>query len=165
MGKEIQNFPDSVARMDQLGCEIGNHTYNHVDLTTLSQEEILSTLNQTDELIYSITGHASTLVRPPYGAINTLVEQTVPVPMVLWSVDTEDWDTLSRIKTYRAIVSGAYDGAIILMHDLFETTVEAVEKAIPRLTDEGYRFVTVHELAAIQGQDINPGIAYGEFVK
>ncbi len=149
--------------METLGCEIGNHTYNHTDLTTIPADQIMDTLAQTDSLITSLTGHAATVVRPPYGAVNSTVQSVVNRPMILWSVDTEDWNTLSRIKTYHAIMLGAYDGAIILMHDLYKPTVQAVEKAIPRLQEQGYQLVTVHELASFHGSDISPGIAYGEF--
>ena len=163
VGKEIPNFPDAVERMETLGCEIGNHTYAHTDLTTLTQEEISSSIGETDQLILELVGHGGTLVRPPYGASNPLVEETIATPLILWSVDTEDWDTRDQKKTQKAILDGAYDGAIILMHDLFESTVAACEKAIPRLIRQGYELVTVHELAAAHGMSIHSGILYGEF--
>ena len=152
--------------MESLGCEIGNHTYAHTDLTSLkSADEINKTIWETDEAIAELTGHGATVVRPPYGAYNELVQQTVDRPLILWSVDTLDWDDLDRRKTQRAIVTEAYDGAILLMHDLFETTVEAVERAIPSLAKQGYQFVTVHELAQLHGVELHYGVPYGDFAE
>lgn len=161
VGKEVESFPDEVKRMEALGCEIGNHTYDHTDLTTLTAEEITSEIAKTDQLILDLVGHGATVLRPPYGAINDTVSSTVGTPMIIWSVDTLDWETEDAQQTIDNVLNAAEDGAIILMHDIFSATVDAAETLIPRLIEEGYELVTVHELAEAHGVTLETGIAYG----
>lgn len=161
VGKEIENFPDEVKRMESLGCELGNHTYSHADLTALSKEEISSQIGTTDKLLYDLAGHGATVVRPPYGSINDTVRETVGTPMMLWSVDTLDWKTDDAQTIVDSVLSSAEDGAVILMHDIHKTSVDAAEIIIPKLIKDGYKLVTVHELAEAHGITMKPGIAYG----
>lgn len=161
VGTEIASFPDEVKRMAQLGCELGNHSYDHTDLTTVSSDQIVSQLNQVDSLLTDLTGQASTVVRPPYGALNDTVRASVNAPVILWSIDTLDWETLDAQKTVDTVMENVQDGSIILMHDIFSTSVDAAEILIPRLISEGYELVTVHELAAAKGVELTSGIAYG----
>ena len=161
VGKEIESFPDEVKRMEALGCEIGNHSYDHTDFTTLSAQDITGQIAKTDNLIMNLTGHGATVLRPPYGAINDTVSSTVGTPMIIWSVDTLDWKTEDAQKTIDNVLSCAQDGAIILMHDIYSTTVDAAETIVPKLIEEGYQLVTVHELAQAHGVTLETGIAYG----
>ena len=161
VGKEIESFPDEVKRMEKLGCELGNHTYSHTDLTTLSSEEISNEIGTVDKLLYDLAGHGATVVRPPYGSINDNVRSTVGTPMMLWSVDTLDWETEDVQKIVDTVMSSAEDGAVILMHDIFKTSVDAAEIIIPKLIKEGYDLVTVHALAEKKGITMEPGTAYG----
>lgn len=161
VGKEIENFPDEVKKMESLGCELGNHTYSHADLTTLSKDEILSQIGTTDKLLYDLTGHGATVVRPPYGSIDDTVRETVGTPMMLWSVDTLDWKTEDVQTIVDSVLSSAEDGAVILMHDIHKPSVDAAEIIIPELIKDGYKLVTVHELAKEHGITMKPGIAYG----
>lgn len=165
VGKEIESFPDEVKRMEKLGCELGNHTYSHTDLTTLSSEEISNEIGTVDKLLYDLAGHGATVVRPPYGSINDNVRSTVGTPMMLWSVDTLDWETEDVQKIVDTVMSSAEDGAVILMHDIFKTSVDAAEIIIPKLIKEGYELVTVHELAEKYGITMESGIAYGAMKK
>lgn len=162
VGTEIASFPDEVKRIAKLGYELGNHTYNHVDLTTLSAEEITSQIGRVDQALMELTGQGASVVRPPYGSINDASAASVGTPMILWSIDTLDWETLDVQNTVDTVMEQVEDGAVILMHDIYSTTVDAVEILIPRLIEEGYELVTVHELAAAHGIDLKPGIAYGE---
>jgi peptidoglycan/xylan/chitin deacetylase (PgdA/CDA1 family) len=161
VGKEVESFPDEVVRMEELGCEIGNHTYDHTDLTTLDAEGISNVIGTTDQLILNLVGHGATVMRPPYGSINSSVTSTVGTPMILWSVDTLDWDTLDAQQTIDTVLASAQDGAIILMHDIYSTSVDAAEVIIPELIKQGYELVTVHELAEAHGISLETGIAYG----
>ncbi|MDC7290658.1 polysaccharide deacetylase family protein [Blautia schinkii] len=161
VGQEIANFPETVKRMDALGHELGNHTYSHLDLTSLSAEDISQQIGGTDQSLLELVGHGASVLRPPYGSINDAVVAEVGTPMIIWSVDTLDWDTLDVDQTVETVMDNAQDGAIILMHDIYETSVEAAEIIIPRLIEEGYDLVTVHELAEAHGVDLKPGIAYG----
>lgn len=162
VGTEANYFQDEVKRIDALGCELGNHTYSHENLTQLDADGIQSQISQVDQLLTELTGHGAAVLRPPYGAVNDTVVSAVSTPMFLWSVDTRDWETLDAQQTINTALSEAKDGAIILMHDIYSQTVDAAEVLIPKLLEEGYELVTVSELAKDKGIELKPGIAYGE---
>lgn len=162
VGQEIANFPDTVKRMDALGCELGNHTYSHVDLTTLKNaEEISGEVGGTDQALLKLVDKGASVLRPPYGSINDKVTASVGTPMILWSIDTLDWKTQDPQQTVDTVLSQVEDGSIILMHDIFETSALAAETLIPRLIQEGYELLTIHDLAASKGITLKTGIAYG----
>ena len=165
VGKEIDSFPDEVKRMEKLGCELGNHTYSHADLTTLAPEDMSAEIAGVDESLVNLVGHGATVLRPPYGNINDSVRSTVGTPMILWSIDTLDWETQDADQTVDTVMSQVQDGSVILMHDIFSTSVDAAEIFIPKLIEEGYQLVTIHELARIKGTELQTGIAYGDFTK
>ncbi len=101
------------------------------------------------------------MVRPPYGSVNDTVESTVGTPMILWSIDTLDWKTQDVESTVEEVMNNVKDGSIILMHDIFSTSVDAAEILIPQLIEEGYQLVTVHELASLhQAQNLSTGVTY-----
>lgn len=162
-GQEVEYFQEPVKRMEQLGCEIGNHSYDHPDLTTLSADDVTSQLSRTDQLIQDLTGHIATVVRPPYGAYNDTVAGIAARPLILWSVDTLDWETQNADSTVQNVMDNASDGQIILMHDIFKESVDAAEIFIPQLLQEGYQLVTVSELAAAKEITLENGVSYGEF--
>lgn len=114
----------------------------------------------TDQLVEKVTGVTLTLVRPPYGAYNQSVKDNVGKPIILWDVDTLDWKHRDADRVEQQIIKGAHDGAIILVHDLYPTTVQGVLRAIPRLQEMGYQLVTVPELYAIKGQSLKAGTVY-----
>lgn len=163
VGEEINSFPDTVKRMETLGCELGNHSYTHTDFTTLSTEDMSAEIAGVDELLVNLVGHGATVVRPPYGSVNDSVRATVGTPMILWSIDTLDWETKDAQQTVDTVMENVTDGSIILMHDIFSTTVDAVEMLVPQLISEGYELVTVHELAEKKGVELQTGITYGSF--
>ena len=149
--------------MEKLGCELGNHTYDHTDLTSLSPEDMSAQIAGVDEELLSLTGHGATVLRPPYGAINDSVRSTVGTPMILWSIDTLDWETQDAQATVDTALSQVQDGSIILMHDIFSTSVDAAELLVPKLIEQGYQLVTVHELAELHNTELKTGVAYGDF--
>lgn len=143
------------------GNEIASHTYDHADLRTLSVSGIQQEVSKTSDLIKEVTGKSPTLLRPPYGAINDTVSATVGMPMILWSVDTLDWQTRNTDSDIRAVMSGAKDGAVILMHDIHMPSAKAVEVVVPRLVDQGFQLVTISELAESKGITLEVGKRYG----
>ena len=165
VGKEIASFPDEVKRMEKLGCELGNHTYDHVDLTTLSPEDMSAQIAGVDDALVNLTGHGATVLRPPYGAVNDSVRSTVGTPMILWSIDTLDWKTQNVEQVVETALSEVQDGSVILMHDIFSTSVDAAEILVPKLIQEGYQLVTVHELASLHKTELKTGITYGDFIQ
>lgn len=132
--------------LKKAGMEIGNHTWSHKDLTKLSVEEVKGEINNAADLIESITGERPILVRPPYGAINGQVKAVANSPLILWSVDPEDWKFRNSEYVADYIINHAKAGAVILSHDIHETTVKAMPKVIDSLLSKGYKLVTVSEL-------------------
>ena len=162
-GTEIASFPDEVKRMKKLGCELGNHTYDHTELTTLSFDEISSEVDKVNEQLINLTGEGASVVRPPYGSVNDTVKSAINLPLILWSIDTLDWKTLNAESTVEEVMNNVTDGSVILMHDIFSTSVDAAEILIPQLIEKGYQLVTVHELAALHQTELSAGVTYSEF--
>lgn len=161
VGQNIPNYPSTIARMEALGCELGNHTLDHKDLSTLTEEEIQAQVDGVNQMLTDIVGHGATVVRPPYGSANDTVKATVGLPLILWSMDTLDWKTLDIPSTVDTVFSTIQDGDIILMHDIHETSVAASEIIIPALIEKGYQLVTVSELASAKGVTLGTGVLYG----
>lgn len=163
VGRNIYNCPEVLVRMDEMGCELGSHSYAHADLSLKSQASLLSDLDKADKAFISATGKAPTLVRPPYGAVNKTVKNTTGRSMILWTVDTNDWryrDAETIINYVKSLPS--LDGEIVLMHSLYESTVEAVRVLVPWLIEQGYQLVTVSELINYYyGDTLEPNAFYG----
>jgi peptidoglycan/xylan/chitin deacetylase (PgdA/CDA1 family) len=130
------------------GHEVGNHTWDHLDLTGLPEAEIIHQLRRTQEIVRHAIGFETTLMRPPYGSTNTRVtdvSRREGLAQVLWNVDTVDWrDRKASIVTERA--ANVEPGSIVLMHDIYPSTVLAVPRLLNELTAKGYTFVTIPEL-------------------
>ncbi len=159
LGSQVAKFPDTVRRAYNLGCEIANHTYDHKNLTKITESERKSQVEDTADLIESITGEKPRLVRPPYGAKNDEVRASVKYPLILWSIDTEDWKTRDTASTVAAAIE-AIDGDIVLMHDVREDTAAAAEQIIPALLEKGFKLVTVSEMFEAKGITLENGTTY-----
>lgn len=134
-----------VRRMYAEGHLIGNHTYHHVNLAKLSSSGAEEELEMTDQLIEEITGDSPFLVRPPFGAFPQGEEETDKL-YVKWTVDSSDWVTKNTAEIVRKVVTDVEENDIILMHDCYETSVEAALQIVDILKDEGYEFVTLDKL-------------------
>lgn len=137
-----------VRRMQEEGHLIGNHTYHHVEMTKVSDTAALNELAMTGELIQNITGEPVEYMRPPFGAWQKELEEKLHVIPVLWTVDPLDWKTEDTDKIVDRVVKDVEENDIILLHDCYESSVEAALQIIDRLTEQGYEFVTVDELLA-----------------
>ncbi|WP_255529580.1 polysaccharide deacetylase family protein [Planomonospora sp. ID91781] len=157
VGRNVAENPGVVRRAVEAGHEIGNHTWSHHDLTRLPAAAIRADLARTDRAVERAAGVTPETVRPPYGAHNTAVRRQTKRPVVLWSVDTEDWRHRDSSAVARRAIKGTAPGAVILFHDIHPTTVKAIPKVLKSLSARGYRFVTVSELFG--GKP--PRLAYG----
>lgn len=151
LGSRIEGHEDMLTRMDELGCEIGNHSFSHADLTRLSKADCQRELSDTDAEIRRVTGHEASVVRPPYGYYNKTVMSAVGRPLILWTVDTNDWRGKAPGEIADYVIQQAKEGSVILMHDQQTQTADAMEMIIPTLIEEGFRFVTVSELIRLTG--------------
>ena len=163
LGSNVNKYPEAVEKMKEIGCEIGNHTTDHKNLTKLEVPEIIGQIETTNDSIKNIIGEGASIVRPPYGAVNDLVKSTVTYPLVMWSIDTLDWELKNAEALKECTLEIVKDGDIVLMHDIHETTVDAVITLIPELQARGYQLVTVSEMAQIHGINMENGIKYFRF--
>ena len=146
VGNRAQYYPELLRRIIVEGSEIGNHTWSHKGLTTLSPEDMEKQINDTQEIVKASTGITPATLRPPYGRINDFVKQNADMPIVLWSVDPEDWKNKESEIIITHIITETDDGEIVLQHDLYLWSAEAVGPALDSLISEGYKFVTVSQL-------------------
>ncbi len=151
VGSRAKSYPGIVKRAAAEGHQIGNHTYSHKDLLSLSDAFIEREIWDTANLIAQITGQRPTALRPPYGSYNPSISARAGAALVLWSVDPKDWDCKSAEAVFHNATRHVQDGDIILLHDIHSHTIQAVEPIITRLKGEGFTFVTVEELIAARG--------------
>ena len=163
VGNLLERNETTVKRIVDEGHEIANHSWSHPDLTRVSYDKLKSELSKTKNKIFELTGVQPKLFRPPYGSYNKNVKNVAfncEEAVITWSVDTIDWKTRNANSVYKSVMSSDYDGAIILCHDLHKTTVDAMDKVIPALLDEGYQLVTLSQLFAMKGKEISAGQVY-----
>lgn len=146
MGQNIEGNEELVKRMKEDGHLIGNHSYSHIQLTKAGADVVCQAVDKTSKIIKAITGESPQYMRPPYGDWNEELECRVGMTTVLWSVDSLDWKLKNKNKIVKRVLKDTEDGDIILMHDIFPTSVDAALEIIDTLTKRGYTFVTVDEL-------------------
>ncbi|MGM0524463.1 MAG: polysaccharide deacetylase family protein [Bacillota bacterium] len=146
LGSRIDFYPDLVQEVFDQGHEIGNHTWNHKQLTKISDKDIKEEIDSVNQRLEGIIGESATVFRPPYGATNNHVESFLTVPSVLWTIDTLDWKTKDKEAILAEVKENLKPGAIILMHDIHATTIDALELVLPYLEEQGYTSVEVSKV-------------------
>ncbi|MDO5797751.1 MAG: polysaccharide deacetylase family protein [Eubacteriales bacterium] len=165
LGQNVGSWQSTVQRMADIGCELGNHSWDHPSQTLLnmSMDDVLAEFQKTDDALKEACGQISTVARAPYGAANQDIFDAVQKPFFMWSLDTEDWRLMDATADYNAVMNGDLtDGTIILMHDIHEPSVQAALKLIPDLTAQGYKLMTVSELAAAKNVTLQ-NASYSQF--
>ena len=160
IGIQVSGLEDLVQRMDEEGHQIGNHTFSHVNLNTLDAYKQNEEITMCSQNIRQCVEREQVCVRPPYGEVNECLRAWIGAPLILWSVDTNDWTgkTADEIADY--IVSEATAGDIILLHDIYENSVQGALMAIDRMQAQGYVFVTVEKMFADHGIILENGKVY-----
>ncbi|VUX31517.1 polysaccharide deacetylase family protein [Blautia luti] len=167
LGQNVEGHESTIQRMLKLGCEIGNHTWDHPEQTlpNMDLDSVMQEFQKTDDALVKACGQAPTVCRAPYGAITDEQISAVGKPFFMWSTDSLDWKLMDADADYNQIMndSSLGDGSIILMHDIHEPSVKcATEKLIPALIDQGYKLVTVSELA--EAKDVTlQSASYSDF--
>jgi len=154
VGVNAERYPSIVKRTFDEGHELGNHTYNHVFINRVSDEEVLKEIRMTDEVIKRITGTTPVIFRPPGGAYNDSKVEVISSAghkCILWSwwQDTRDWSCPAVDKVVSTVMNNLHDGDIVLFHDFNSgntPTAAALKIIIPQLIEKGYEFVSVSEL-------------------
>lgn len=161
-GYRIAGNEDKIKRAYHLGCEIGNHTWNHPVLTKIDIVRANEQLVNTNQAIYAACGAYPTVFRPSYGLTNDEINKASGMPVIMWTIDPEDWKYRDGQKIFEHVQGcGNLDGKIILLHSIHDTTADATEILVPWLKSQGYQLVTVSELIkSKKGADPKPGETY-----
>lgn len=146
VGTNLLKYPDTVKRANTLGCDIGNHSFAHARLDKLDKKGIKKQFSKTNDELKQIIGRKAKFVRTPYGQSDSKILKHVNFPVILWDVDTMDWKSLNAKKVIKEATKNIKDGDIILMHDIYNSTAEAVETIVPKLISQGFQIVSISEL-------------------
>lgn len=160
VGERVPSHQAELQRMVSEGHEVANHTMNHKYLQKLGADQIRSQVNQCNDVIEAACGVRPRLMRLPGGNHNATVKASTHMPMIQWSIDTLDWKTRNADQTVNAVLSKVQDGDIILMHELYSQTGDASLRIIPELANRGFQMVTVSEMAAAKGVELQAGQLY-----
>ena len=160
VGNRVPSYQAEVQRMVNEGFEVANHTQDHKYLNQLGADAIRAQVEACNNTIQAVTGVRPTLMRLPGGNKNSTVLANVNMPIILWNVDTKDWKNRNAQSVINSVMGNVKDGDIILMHELYTSTAEAVEALVPALTAQGFQLVTVSELSYYKGIALNPGQIY-----
>ena len=162
LDSKINHNEKIIKTMDEYGMEIGNHTYSHKLMTSMSNLDIIKEVEDTSDLIYNIVGKYPKLVRPSYGSFNKKIKESINMPIIIWNIDTLDWKSHNSKKIVSRVMNKVSDGDIILMHDIYSATVRAVDILVPKLISEGYQLVSVSELFYYKNINLENGKVYGK---
>lgn len=146
IGKNISGNEDVIKRMYEEGHLIGNHTYDHVKITGMKEEEAYRQIISTSDAVQEITGIPTEYVRAPFGTWTSSLESDVSMFPVKWTIDPKDWTTANVDQIVQKVVKNVKENDIILMHDYYDSSVEAALRIIDILMEQGYVFVTVDEI-------------------
>ncbi len=160
VGYNIKAYPEITKELSERGFEIANHTTDHSKLTKLTEAKYLSKINDNNAMFKELTGKDMPYLRPPYGSYNDKIKASAGVPIVTWSLDTRDWESRNKDKVIEMVINNIKEGDIILFHDLYESTRDAVKELMPLLKEQGYQAVSVGELFKSKGITLEAGTSY-----
>ena len=152
VGVNVQNYPDAARAVIDAGHEVGNHTFTHGQIGRLSPNEVRAELEGCETALEELCEYRPHLFRPPQGAVSEMIErcsQQNDYKLILWSLDTRDWENKNTEEIVERVLSSVTPGDIILMHDYIgyhSKTPEALEILLPRLLERGFEPVTVSRL-------------------
>ncbi|MFY7066276.1 polysaccharide deacetylase family protein [Nocardiopsis changdeensis] len=150
LGSLVGEFPEVVERTHAEGHEMGNHSWKHDDLAGKSEAGVAEDITRTNEAVRAITGSDPLTIRPPYGSLNGTVRRAVDQPLILWDVDTMDWQSRDTAKVAGHALEHTTAGSVVLFHDIHPSTVDAVPEVLEGLHRKGYHFVTVTDLFGLE---------------
>lgn len=160
VGTNLTGCEDLVLRMEAEGHQVGIHSYSHKLLTGLSAADLYTEVGALRAQLTALLGHGGFAIRPPYGKTDAALLLRADAPVILWSIDPEDWSDRDSARQTAHIVSHARDGDIILLHDIYPSSVDTTLQAVDALLQEGFYFVTVDELFAARGISPEAGTVY-----
>ena len=160
LGSRVENNKETIKRAYLEGNDIGSHTYNHRNLNLLSDSALMEEMKQANEAIKNVIGKMPSLLRPPYGNLTNYGKEITNMNIILWNIDPLDWKYKDKNKIANEIVEHAHDGAIVLVHDIYKSSVEGALLAMEELQKQGYAFVTITEMAKLRGITLDTETSY-----
>lgn len=160
LGSRVNSNKETIKRAYLEGNDIGSHTYNHRNLNLLSDVALMDEVKKTNEAIKGIIGTSPTLLRPPYGNLTDHGKELANMSIVLWNIDPLDWKYKDKNRVSQEIIEHAHDGAIVLVHDIYKSSVEGALLAMEELQKQGYAFVTINEMAQLRGIELDTTTSY-----
>ena len=157
VGSRVAGNEELVRRMAQDGHQIGVHTFDHVELKGLTRREFDLQVGKTRAALANLLGDGEFWLRPPYGIFDRPAAQWADSPLVLWSVDPEDWRDSDIDRVVASVTEHVQDGDIILLHDLYPSSASAALRIVDRLQERGFSFVTVEQLMELRGRPAEKG--------
>ena len=160
IGENVAGNEDLLLRMEREGHQIGMHTYHHRSLAGISGADFYAEVDELRRTLSGLLGREDFMLRPPYGTITPSNRARAGAPIILWSVDPEDWSDRDSDRQTAAILDKVTDGSIILLHDIYGASVETALRVADALMAKGYKLVTVEELFALRGVTPENGVEY-----
>lgn len=160
IGQNVVGNEELLLRMEREGHQVGLHTFHHRSLAGVNGADFYAEVDELRRTLSGLLGREDFMLRPPYGAITPSNRARAGAPIILWSVDPEDWRDRDSDRQTAAILDNVADGSIILLHDIHEASVETALRVVDELMAKGYKFVTVEELFALRGKTPENGVEY-----
>ena len=160
IGQNVEGNEDLLLRMEREGHQIGLHTFHHRSLAEVNGADFYAEVDKLRDSLSGLLGQEDFMLRPPYGMITPANRARVRAPIILWSVDPEDWRDRDSDRQTAVILDHVTDGSIILLHDIYAASVETALRVADELMAKGYKFVTVEELFALRGVTPENGVEY-----
>ena len=160
IGENVEGNEDLLLRMDREGHQIGLHTFHHRSLANVNGADFYAEVDKLRDTLSGLLGRKDFMLRPPYGMITPSNRARAGAPIILWSVDPEDWSDRDSDRQTASILGQVTDGSIILLHDIYDASVETALRVVDELMAQGYKFVTVEELFALRGVTPENGVEY-----
>ena len=160
IGENVEGNELLIQRMEGEGHQIGLHTYHHKPLDQLNAAGFNAEVDSLRATLTALLGREEFMLRPPYGMMNAANQARAAAPIILWSVDPEDWSDRNTARQVSAITADVKDGDIILLHDIYAESVDTALQVVDALMAQGYHFVTVEQLFAIRGRTPENGKIY-----
>ena len=150
LGNKVEDYQEVLKKSVSYHNELGNHSYNHKWLSRLPINSLKEQIEKTQQVLQETLSYQPKYLRPTYGSVNDRIRKNTELKIVLWTVDTKDWKITNVDRIIEKATTNIKDGDIILMHDIFERSSQALEKIIPILKEQGFQFVTISELEEVK---------------
>ncbi len=161
LGECVNNYPELTKKVKEAGMQVGSHSYDHPDLATLSNEAVAEQFSKTESALQNAAGITPTICRVPYGSVSESLQSITPYPIILWDIDTLDWSSRDADTICSLVKSSTVtDGDILLFHDIYTSTADAIETLVPYLQDQGFQLVTIDQMFAAKGTKLVNGTIY-----